>query len=120
MPTEAVACLDVLVRAGLGDMVSLGGALGLLHYIDYRATHDVHAWWSDEANPDDRSPVVEVVETTLRALGELRTRSWGDVVSVELQREGKTVFGFQIASQSASVRAARALGARALDPRPAR
>ena len=115
LPDEASACLDALVGAGLGETISLGGALGLLHYLDYRATHDMDAWWSIEATADDRRRVIEAVQSTLSDRGQVRTRSWGEVVSIELEREGKTVFSVQIASRSAQLEpAAHAPGTRVL------
>jgi hypothetical protein len=39
-------------------------ALGLLHYLDYRPTHDVDAWWVPEATSDGRlltSPVYHLL-----------------------------------------------------------
>ncbi len=47
VPDYAVLCLQALVDAGLGHAISLGGDVGLLHYLDYRPTHDVRAWGSD-------------------------------------------------------------------------
>jgi len=47
--------------------------------------------------------VIHTLETTLRSLGQVKTRAWGDVVSVELVRESKTVFSFQIAQRSAQL-----------------
>lgn len=32
--------------------------------------------------------------------GEVRTRTWGDVMSVELRQEGRAIFSFQIANRS--------------------
>jgi hypothetical protein len=96
----AEACLRALVSAGLANTLSLGGALGLLHYLDYRPTHDVDAWWCARATAADRLQVVTTIETVLRGYGDVRTRAWGDVVSVELQREGRTVFSFQVARRS--------------------
>ena len=103
MPEYAEACLQALVEQGLGDKISLGGALGLLHYLDYRPTHDVDAWWDTSATSEERQRVVHTLETTLRSLGQVKTRAWGDVVSVELLRENKTVFSFQIAWRSAQL-----------------
>jgi hypothetical protein len=97
---HAEACLRALVSAGLANTLSLGGALGLLHYLDYRPTRDVDAWWSDQATAADRQQVVAAIEAVLRGYGEVHTRAWGDVVSVELQREGRTVFSFQVARRS--------------------
>lgn len=105
LPEYSESCLQALVKHNLGDKISLGGALGLLHYLDYRPTHDVDAWWSMTASAEDHRRVIEVIETALRVFGPIRTRSWGDVVSIELEREGRTVFSFQIASRSAQLEA---------------
>ncbi len=101
MPDYAEACLQALAARGLGDKLSLGGGVGLLHYLDYRPTHDVDAWWAPLASEKDRRQVVETIETVLDAMGQVMTRSWGDVISIELQQEQKTVFSFQIAQRSA-------------------
>ena len=45
----------------------------------------------------------EPLEATLKAFGQVKTRAGGDVVSVELACEGKTVFSFQIAPRSAQL-----------------
>jgi hypothetical protein len=96
----ARACLETLVRAGLASCISLGGALGLFHYLDYRPTHDVDAWWSDAVTEGQKLAVVQALETTLSAFGSVRTRSWGEVDSVELHQGSKTVFSFQVAHRS--------------------
>lgn len=103
LPGYAEACLQTLAERGLGEKISLGGALGLLHYLDYRPTHDVDAWWDASATTEDRRRVIRVVETTLESFGQVRTRTWGDVVSIELSREGRTIFSFQIAYRSAQL-----------------
>jgi len=97
----ARACLDALVKAHLADRISLGGALGLFHYLDYRPTHDVDAWWSESVTEKQKQAVLQLIETTLSAFGNVRLRSWGDVDSLELAQNGKTVFGFQVARRSA-------------------
>ncbi|NIV31086.1 MAG: hypothetical protein GWN58_16810, partial [Anaerolineae bacterium] len=61
IPYYAEACLEALAANGLGKSISLGGALGLLHYLDYRPTHDVDAWWAPGATAEDRRRVIEVV-----------------------------------------------------------
>lgn len=95
--------LGALAEAGLGRMISLGGALGLLHYLDYRSTHDVDAWWVESATSEDRTRVLGVVERALQPFGDVRTRRWGEVVSLELRVAGKTVFSFQVAVRSAQL-----------------
>ena len=99
----AEACLQALAERGLGGKISVGGALGLLHYLDYRPTHDVDAWWDPSATAEDRRQVIQVIKTTLESFGQVKTRAWGDVVSVELMREGRTIFSFQIARRSAQL-----------------
>jgi hypothetical protein len=103
MPDYAAKCLQALAANELGERISLGGALGLLHYLDYRSTYDVDAWWVPSATEEDRRRVIRVVEATLRPFGQVKTRTWGDVVSVELMREGRTVFSFQVAHRSAQL-----------------
>ncbi|HYX26424.1 MAG TPA: nucleotidyl transferase AbiEii/AbiGii toxin family protein [Thermoanaerobaculia bacterium] len=92
--------LAALAAADLGHVISVGGAIGLLHYLDYRKTDDVDAWWASTATSEDRERVLATVESTLRFFGEVQTRQWGEVVSLELKKGGKTVFSFQIASRS--------------------
>lgn len=102
---HAARTLEALSAEGLGHQISLGGALGLLHYLDYRSTHDVDAWWSPSATAAERERVLRTVEASLQPFGEVRTRTWGEVVSIELKVAGKTVFSFQIASRSAQLAA---------------
>jgi Nucleotidyl transferase AbiEii toxin, Type IV TA system len=103
LPDYSEMCLQALVDHGLAEKISLGGALGLLHYLDYRDTHDVDAWWADTAAEADRQQVLHILEEVLSQAGEVKTRAWGDVVSVELVRARKTVFSFQIARRSAQL-----------------
>lgn len=107
MSDYAKACLEAIAARGLGERISLGGASGLMHYLDYRPTNDVDAWWVGSPTAEEQRQVIRLVESTLAALGEVKTRIWGDVVSVELRREGKQVFSFQIARRSAQLEEAR-------------
>jgi len=96
----AQVCLQALVEAGLSNYLSLGGAVGLFHYLDYRATHDVDAWWSEAVTERQKRDVVDTLTVTLSEFGRVSVRSWGDVVSVELLQENKVVFSFQIAART--------------------
>ncbi len=84
-------------------MLSLGGALGLAHYLDYRTTHDVDSWWNPRATQEERERVVATVTQALANAGEVRKRSRGDVISLELLQAGKTVFSFRVAARSAQL-----------------
>lgn len=107
LSTYAEACLQALARQGWGDKLSLGGGVGLLHYLDYRPTHDVDAWWDQDTPPHMRQAILEVIEDALRPWGEVATRTWGEVVSIELSQDGAKVFSFQIAQRSAQLEPSR-------------
>lgn len=96
----AKACLGALVKANLAGQISIGGGFGLFHYLDYRATHDVDAWWAESLTEEQKNIVTQTLVMSLSSFGSVRTRKWGDVVSVELFQEGKAVFSFQIASRT--------------------
>jgi len=108
LPDLAAICLEALVAQGLAPALSIGGALGLLHYLDYRATNDVDAWWTPEAGAAMRIAVIHLLETTLQSFGEVHTRRWGDVVSIELKQEGRKVFSVQIAARSVQLEPSQA------------
>lgn len=108
-PEYADVCLRAISAAGLDAVITIGGGLGLLHYLDYRSTFDVDAWWSPTASPAARRQLVEVVEAALQTLGAVHRREWGEVVSVELHAGGARVFSFQIAERSAQLRAAESV-----------
>ncbi len=93
-------CLQALAAHDLGEQISVGGAFGLLHYLDYRSTHDVDAWWQATTTPSERDQVVHTIEDALRVHGEVRKRLWGDVISIELRQQNRTSFSFQIAERS--------------------
>ena len=85
----ADACLQAISAAGLAGNLSLGGAFALAFYFEYRETHDIEAWWVPAAGAEERRRVVSCVESALQQFGEVSRRAWGDVVSVDLRREGK-------------------------------
>jgi hypothetical protein len=103
LPDYAKVCLQALADQGLGNRISLGGAFGLLHYLDYRPTRDVDAWWVSSVTAEEQQRVLLTIEGALQATGEVRRRAWGDVVSIELLRDDSTVFSFQIARRSAQL-----------------
>lgn len=99
----AELCLRALAEQGLGNVISLGGGLGLLHYLDYRPTHDVDAWWQPGATGEMQHQVLDVIQRILTPYGDVSRKQWGEVVSVELAQKGQTVFSFQIAQRSAQL-----------------
>jgi hypothetical protein len=99
----AEAVLEALAGAALGHKISLGGALGLQHYCEYRVTNDIDAWWEPSATGEERELVLRLVERAMRPFGSTRLRRWGEVSSVEMMIEGKVVFSFQVAVRSAQL-----------------
>ncbi len=104
IPAYADVCLQALADQNLGDKISLGGAFALLHYLDYRSTYDVDAWWQGSTTSQEKRQVIEALEQALDQYGQVKRRSFGDVVSIELATEQKKkVFSFQIAERSAQL-----------------
>lgn len=101
LPPFTVVCLKSLVDAGIADRISIGGALGLFHYLDYRLTQDVDAWWSEGLTQAEKQEVIDTLQHTLADFGAVSVKVWGDVVSIELSQANKKVFSFQIAARSA-------------------
>lgn len=89
LPAYAELCLSALAEHQFGDKISLGDAFALLHYLDYRSTYDVDAWWQQETTTQERQQVIAVLEATLAQYGQVRRRSFGDVTSLELAPEQK-------------------------------
>ncbi len=97
----ALACLNALSASKMGGCVSIGGAFGLSHYYEYRTTHDIDAWWDEKTSLQQQQEIISLLSTVLEKFGTVRIRIWGDVASIELIQESKTVFSFQIAKRSA-------------------
>jgi hypothetical protein len=51
----AVEILEQLRAYPEAKDVVLGGHFALKHYLDYRTTHDIDAWWAQESTPSAHS-----------------------------------------------------------------
>jgi hypothetical protein len=81
--------------------IVLGGGVALSHYLEYRDTVDVDAWWRGTASRSMRELARKSMESTAARLGlSFRLRSWGDTESYELMRGGRKVFSFQISTRT--------------------
>ncbi|MEW6280012.1 MAG: nucleotidyl transferase AbiEii/AbiGii toxin family protein [Candidatus Eremiobacterota bacterium] len=100
----AECCIRALADQGLGRALSVGGAVGLMHYHEYRPTSDLDAWWDEDADEGQRKRVLQTARGALESAGTVSVRQWGEVASVELSQEGRKVFSFQVASRSARLR----------------
>ena len=85
------ACLQALAERGLGTKISLGGALGLLHYLDYRPTHDVDAWWTDSATAEDQRQVIDVIEVETHLARIAQHRRLEQITDLQRRAEAEQV-----------------------------
>jgi hypothetical protein len=102
----AVEILEQLRVYPEAEYFILGGHFAMKHYIDYRPTHDIDAWWSGRADAATRQAVLlrlrhildDVANTHGLTVHERRTLS--EVVSLQLKRGTATVFTVQIAPRT--------------------
>lgn len=82
------------------EMVLRGG-VALSHYLEYRDTVDVNAWWRGEPN----AAAVALAERCMVSIAarhglDYRRRKWGETESLELLRGGQKLFSFQISTRT--------------------
>ncbi len=93
--------LDRLAGRCEAAEIVLGGYFALQHYADYRATHDIDAWWRTKSSPAAEAVIRAVMqEMAGKHKGELSERRFGETVSFELRERGRKRFSFQIAVRS--------------------
>ena len=81
--------------------IVIGGGVALSHYLEYRDTVDLDAWWRTTPNPE----VLNFIERCMMALAakhslDYRRRTWGETESLELLRGSQKQFSFQISKRS--------------------
>lgn len=93
--------LQLLAGRAESAEIVLGGYLALQHYIEYRSTHDIDAWWRERATPRTEKAIRETMQVVAVEEGcELREKRFGETESFELVRAGRKCFSFQIAVRS--------------------
>jgi hypothetical protein len=93
--------LDALAGHPEASQIVLGGGVALSHYLEYRGTVDVDAWWRTDANRDTRDLAHRLMEDLAERHGlQFRLRRWGDTESYELLRDARKVFSFQISTRT--------------------
>jgi len=97
----ADAVLQALATRRESSELVLGGYLALQHYVDYRKTHDIDAWWRGRASPVTERAILETMRRIADKEGfDVREKRFGETYSVELVRAEKKAFSFQIAVRS--------------------
>lgn len=81
--------------------IVLGGGVALSHYLEYRDTVDVDAWWREQPT----AAVFELAERCMTDIAErhglsYRHRKWGETESLELLRGSQKQFSFQISKRT--------------------
>jgi len=96
--------LDALAGKPEASEIVLGGYLALQHFVDYRKTNDIDAWWRTRATKAAEAAIREAMGQVASSEGyELRERRFGDTLSFELCRDGRKSFSFQIAVRSVEI-----------------
>ncbi len=96
--------LEALAGRPEASDIVLGGYLALRHFVDYRQTHDIDAWWRTRATKGTETAIREAMEQVASSEGyELRERRFGDTLSFELCCVDKKTFSFQIALRSVEI-----------------
>ena len=93
--------LECLAGHAEAAEIVIGGGVALSHYLEYRPTVDLDAWWHGEP----RVHVMAFLEATVQALAsrhgfEYRRRSWGETESLELLQGTQKQFSFQISRRT--------------------
>lgn len=93
--------LEALAGHAEAAEIVIGGGLALSHYLDYRETVDLDAWWRSEPKPVVLAFVADCMQATAARLGlQFRTRQWRETESLELLRGSQKVFSFQISQRT--------------------
>ncbi|MFM9058275.1 MAG: nucleotidyl transferase AbiEii/AbiGii toxin family protein [Planctomycetaceae bacterium] len=89
--------LESLAGHAEAEQIVIGGGVALSHYLPYRDTVDLDAWWRAEPRAD----ALAFLESAMQAIAsrhglDYRRRSWGETESLELLQGGRKQFSFQI------------------------
>lgn len=92
--------LELLAGQPAAAEIVIGGGVALAHYLDYRDTYDLDAWWVSGPTP----AAVDLLADAIRQLAQrhglaFASRSWGETMSFELLDGPRKVFSLQIASR---------------------
>lgn len=99
--TLADYILTELSRQPGSGQVVLGGYFVLRQYVNYRATHDIDAWWKTRADAQAEEGIRTAMQRAAAARNlTLSERRFGETVSFELSQGKSRIFSFQISVRS--------------------
>jgi hypothetical protein len=94
----AAAFLERLQNRPEAEQFVLGGGFALKHYLDYRSTADVDAWWRTIPDPVALDAAREAFASVARDFGyHVQERATGSMTSIEAVDGNRKVFSFQVA-----------------------
>ena len=90
--------LQRLRRHPASSEIILGGYFGLQHYLNYRQTHDIDAWWRQRATVETEAAIRQVMQEVSAERGaHYRERRFGETMSFEMAEPDGRRMSFQIA-----------------------
>lgn len=82
----------------------LGGYFALKHYLDYRETGDVDAWWLSRLDPAALDVARKAFAQTAAEFGyTVGERAWGETISLDAIDGSRRAFSFQVAARSVAL-----------------
>jgi hypothetical protein len=90
--------LDRLRQNPASSEIILGGYFGLQHYLNYRQTHDIDAWWRQRASGETERAIREVMQQVAAERGgRYQERRFGETLSFEIAEADGRRMSLQIA-----------------------
>jgi Nucleotidyl transferase AbiEii toxin, Type IV TA system len=104
----AAQILEQLKNQRAAAILILGGYFALKHYLNYRQTKDIDAWWSQSSSLVERQEAVQLLRQAMMQVGadnglELQERSSANTLSLELKQGKSVVFSVQIADRDVEI-----------------
>ncbi|NDC53129.1 MAG: hypothetical protein EBZ74_02280 [Planctomycetia bacterium] len=92
--------LELLAGHAAAAEIVIGGGVALSHYVEYRDTFDLDAWWATAPTSSARELMGRAMHTVAERHGlTLTRRTWGETESYELADGPRKVFSLQIAAR---------------------
>ncbi len=94
----AATILERLRRNPASSEIILGGYFGLQHYLNYRQTHDIDAWWRGRASVETERAIRDVMRQVAAERGaRYQERRFGETLSFEIAEPDGRRMSLQIA-----------------------
>lgn len=100
----AAAFLQRLQDRPEAEQFVLGGGFALKHYLDYRTTADIDAWWRAAPDPGALDAARAAFANVAGRFGySVRERASGTLTSIEALDGNRKVFSFQVALRDVEI-----------------